>query len=340
MKRKHLSFSICIPVYKGSHLLKNALNSLFKQKFSDYEIIIGDDNPPELKEEIKKTQKIINSFADPRIKYFKNKKNLGYPKNLRKIVSQAKNEVLFLMAQDDILSYNALQLTHDAFFLDKNIGAVTRPYFWFETDIKKPVRAVSPPNSQKDTVFSIFEGKKAISYIFGSVGQLSGLAMRRKFITKPVGTDVFPAHIYPFASILKKHRCVFLKDYTVAVGILDSQARHVSPIYNLSPTETWIKMFKRVYTGKRFEKVRKMGIKHIAMHYTGLVQLKNFGPPGTLTKEIIIHVKYYWPSLFNLKFWFYVLVTILLPRKILLFLSDNFKRIILSKTIPQIEFKQ
>lgn len=328
-----------MPIYKGSHVLKNALRSILKESFKNYEIIIGDDNPSELKEEIKKTQKIIESFKDSRIRYYRNGKNLGYPRNLQRIMARAENDVIFLMAQDDILSKDALQLTHDAFFLEKNIGAVTRPYFWFEYDIKKPVRAVTPPDSTKDTIFSIFDGERAIRYIFGSVGQLSGLAMRRKWIEIPPGDDVFPTHIYPFASILKKHKCVFLKEYTVAVGILESQSRHVSSIYTVSPTEAWINMFKAVYKGEKYEKVRKLGIKHIATHYTGLVQLKNFASEGELIREIFILVRYHWRSLFNPKFWVYSFITVFLPKKLLLFLSDNFKRNILSKTLPHIDFK-
>ncbi len=151
--KKRLSFSICIPIYKGSKVLKKALNSIKKQGFSNYEIIIGDDNPPELKKEIEKTKKIIKFFKFKKLTYIKNKKNLGYPKNLTNIVTYAKNDVIFLLAQDDILSKDALQKTHDAFLLKKNIGAVTRPYFWFEKDIKKPVRAVYPPNLKKIQFF-------------------------------------------------------------------------------------------------------------------------------------------------------------------------------------------
>jgi len=119
---KQFSFSVCIPVYKGSHLIRNMLNSILAQEdFDDFEIIIGDDNPPELLDEIKKTRQIIDSFGDSRIKYHKNKKNLGYAINLQQIVARAKNDILYLLAQDDILAKDALRKTHDAFLLDDDI---------------------------------------------------------------------------------------------------------------------------------------------------------------------------------------------------------------------------
>ena len=337
--KKRLSFSICIPVFKGSKVLKKALTSIIKQGFTNYEIIIGDDNPIKLKQEIEKTKKIIKFFKFKKLTYIKNIKNLGYPKNLKNIVSYARNDVLFLLAQDDILSKDAFQKTHDAFFLKNNIGAVTRPYFWFEKDIKKPVRAVFPPNPNKNTILSLKQDKYAISNIFGSIGQLSGLAYKRKCIDIPFNENIFPAHIYPFAGILKKYDCVFLKDFTVAVGISYSQTRLNAAVYNISPTESWVNMFKQVYREKKYEKVRNLCIKHITTHYTGLVQIKNFGNMNLLLREIKILLKYHWTSIFNIKFWFYVIITIFLPKKILLFLSDNYKRHILSKKLKSINFK-
>ena len=73
---KKFSFSICMPIYQGSHLIRNAIESIRKQGFQNYELLIGDDNKPEAKTEIEKTKSIIDSYNEPRIKYTKNKQNL------------------------------------------------------------------------------------------------------------------------------------------------------------------------------------------------------------------------------------------------------------------------
>lgn len=282
-----------------------------------------------------------------KIKYLKNKTNLGSQGNIKKLASLAQGDILFYLCQDDILLKNALRMTHDAFIKNKNIGAVTRPFYWFDDDVSKPIRAVFPPDKYYDTVLSIFAGEQSVKSIFGSVGQISGLAYRKNFIDTSFNTDIFPGHIYPFAGILKTHNCVFLKDFTVAVRIKSSQSRTISSIYSTSPLESWVNMFNTVYKNNKKRKiggmaestfldesdVKKLGIKHIATHYEGLVQIKNFGPRGALLREIKNHVKYYWPSIFSPKFWFYVLLTVLLPRRLLLPLSDTFKRLILSRTI-------
>ena len=335
LNKKSFSFSICVPVYKSSHLIGTMLRSILEQEnFDNFEIIIGDDNPPELKEEIEKTKKVIASFGDSRIKYYKNEKNLGYAINLQNIVSRASRDILFLMAQDDILAKDALRKTHDAFLLDENVGVVTRPYFWFEKDIKKPVRAVLPYDENKTRVISIFDGKKEFMKIFESVGQLSGLAYRREFLEVPFNDECFPAHIYPFAGILRKHKCVFLKDYTVAIGIMDSQTRSVSSIYDLSPTESWLKMYRTVFAGKEYEKQRKWGEEHILTNFMGLVQLKNYAKSGVLLKEIKILLRERRKNMLDLKFWFFVLGTVLTPRFILIPLVDWYKsNVIASKLV-------
>jgi len=337
--KTHYSLSICIPVYNGSHLLQNLLINIFgQQNFSDYEIIIGEDTPPEFAQEIAKTEKIIKSFKDPRVKYYKNEINLGYAVNLQKIVSRAKNDTLFLLAQDDILSADALKKTHDAFLLDSTVGVITRPYFWFDNDINTPVRVVYPYNKNQTKVISIFDGKHEFHKIFESVGQLSGLAYKRSLIDIPFNAECFRAHIYPFAGILRNHKCAFLNDYTVAVGIKDSQTRSISNIYDLSPTLSWLKMYRTVFDDDNYRDQLRWGREHILTNYIGLIQLKNYAKSGVLNREILILIRERPLNLLSFKFWFYVLITLLTPREILSKLVDIYKVKVNSNLIEPIKF--
>lgn len=64
-------FSVVIPTYNRSSTLKCAIESVFLQNFDDLEIIVVDDASPD------DTQRVVKSFKDKRIRYFKNKKNLA-----------------------------------------------------------------------------------------------------------------------------------------------------------------------------------------------------------------------------------------------------------------------
>ena len=329
--KKDLYFVICLPTYNGASFVGQTLKSILAQDFQNYKIIISDDNSTD------NTIDVIKSFRDKRIEIFKNKENLGYGRNLEVLRKLAKGDILFLMGQDDILGEGALLKTYNAFLSDENVGVVTRPYFWFDEDVNHPVRAVMPYNKNEDAKISVLDGRKEIQKIFESVGQLSGLAYRIKYIDIGFHQDIFPAHIYPFASILKKHKVVYLKDYTVAVRIGSSVTRHNSRIYDRSPAESWIKMFETVYNGAEYADLRKQCISFItSTNFDGLIQLKTSASMKVLFREILILVRYHWLNLFNIKFWIYALGTILVPRRILRIAVDEFKRSILSKTLHNV----
>ncbi|MBI2617409.1 glycosyltransferase family 2 protein [Candidatus Gottesmanbacteria bacterium] len=335
---KPISISVCIPVFQGSTVLKDALQSIINQTVSPVEILILDDNFLADKQEILKTEKIISSFADKRIHYYKSRNNHGSAKTIKKLANLAKNEILFFLCQDDILASGTLLKIQEVFQEYPSVGVLTRPFFWFEENVKRPIRVVTPYDSNQNTILTLFDGKRAIEKIFESVGQISGLAYRKKYIDFPFINDTFTGHIYPFASVLKKYKCMFLKDYTVAVRVRTSQTRHVSEIYSKSPTLSWVEMFQTVFSEKQFEHVRTMGTKQITKHYVGLIQLKNYANSSILRKEITILVKSRWQNIFSPRFWFYVLITSIIPAFLLRKMTDVYKRNIVSKTVNTIYF--
>lgn len=331
------SISILVSVYKGSHVLKHALDSIYNQTYKNYEVIVVDDNHPEVTEEIQKTYDVVKKYK--KIRYIKNKKNLGCDKTFQVLLDSAKYDLVAFLAHDDIFAKDAIDEIVKAFNEYPEAAFITRPYFWFEYDIKKSIRHVSPINPKKNELMWLHEGEKTVKGVYGSVGQISGLAVKKNLIRIPFHTDVFPGHVYPFADLLKDYPAVFLKKYIVAVGTFDSQSRHDSTLYNDSPTEQWIRMFQKIYKDKQYKKFRKLCIKHFATNYEGLVQIKNFGQEGLVEKEILILLKYRWQNIFVPRFWFYSIICVVTPKLILRKITDWFKSKILSKTIPKISFK-
>lgn len=241
------------------------------------------------------------------------------------------------MGNDDILSKYALEETFEAFKI-KDVGVVTRPYYWFENNnINSAVRVVKPLDCEKDRVISIFDSKETFSKVFESVGQLSGLAYKRAWMKEPIHKDIFPAHIYPFLAIFREHKAVFLKDYVLAVRIFSSQTRSLSSIYEPSPTLTWVRMFQKVLKGKKYEVPRGWGIDHIARNYDGLIQMKNYARFPLYFKEVGLLVKYRPKNLLSPKFIFYIIALTLTPRFILIPLVDKYKRNVMSKSLSDIK---
>jgi len=332
MKNKPL-VSVCIPTYNSEHLIKNAINSVINQSYKNFEIIVSDDCSKD------KTLTVVKSIKDKRIRIYKNKKNLGYGGNIRQFKKLINGEIIFLLAQDDLVINDGIKRTVSMFVKNKNVGVVTRPYYWFGNDPKVAIRHIPPADEKKDVLINIKRSPKKIIPIIESVGQLSGLAYRTDLFSQ-FHTDVFPAHIYPFMEILRTHQCGFLSQYSIAVGTYDSQTRFKSSIYDMSPTESWMRMFDTVFNDNKFDKVKKIAKNHMATNFVGLVQLKNHGSSRwILYREILILIKERLLNLIDIRFWFFVLGTVLVPRNLLIYLVDQYKEIIGKKSLSTLLIK-
>lgn len=99
MDSNYINFTIAIPAYKKTYL-KECIDSILKQTFSNFEIIIVNDNSPE------DIENVINKFNDSRIKYYKNKRGFGaynVVKNWNKCLEYAEGEYIICMGDDDRL---------------------------------------------------------------------------------------------------------------------------------------------------------------------------------------------------------------------------------------------
>lgn len=93
-----MKVSICIPAYKHLDFLKRCLDSVMEQKFIDFEVIITDDSPDDTLE------KLVDTYSDNRIKYFKNEKPLGSPSNWNKGLELASGDYIKILHHDDWFS--------------------------------------------------------------------------------------------------------------------------------------------------------------------------------------------------------------------------------------------
>jgi len=327
------SIDILIPTYNGAKCITQTLKSILSQDFDDFQIIISDDVSKD------NTIAVIKKIKDKRIKILKNKKNLGYSLNLESARKLSTADIIYLMGQDDIMATHTLKNTFDA-FKNPKIGAVTRPYYWFDKKIKTPVRAKKQLDSTKDTIVKITDDPQKVIRVFETLDQLSGLAYRKKFMKLPFHPDIFPCHIYPFADIFKNHPVMFLKDYNIAVRIASSQTRSLSSIYNKSPLLSWVEMVKSIFCEKKYQNVQKYLIKDfITKNYVGLVQLRNYARYKYFLREIWYLIKFNYSNLLNPIFWFFSFGCIITPPFILIPMVDNYKNKIYSKSLTKIKFE-
>lgn len=99
--QKHIpKVSIGMPVYNGERYIREALDSLFVQTFTDFELIISDNASTD------KTGEICKEYArnDSRIRYVRQIENLGPSANFEFVLREAKSNYFMWAACDDLWS--------------------------------------------------------------------------------------------------------------------------------------------------------------------------------------------------------------------------------------------
>lgn len=88
--------SVILPAYNAELYIKEAIDSVLAQTFTNFELIILNDGSTD------KTEEIILSYQDSRIVYVKNEQNLGLIGTLNKGMALAKGKYIARMDADDI----------------------------------------------------------------------------------------------------------------------------------------------------------------------------------------------------------------------------------------------
>lgn len=90
------TISVILPAYNAERFLREAIDSILKQTFCDFELIVLNDGSTD------RTEEIILSYTDPRIRYIKNDTNLKLIKTLNKGIDLARGKYIARMDADDI----------------------------------------------------------------------------------------------------------------------------------------------------------------------------------------------------------------------------------------------
>lgn len=114
--------SICIPSYNNGELIGHAIEGALRQTFDDTEIIVVDNDSSD------GSEKVVRSFEDRRIRFYKNNKNIGMTRNWNKCVSMASGEFMCLLCADDMHLPAFVERTTSMLQANPNLGFVHCAY--------------------------------------------------------------------------------------------------------------------------------------------------------------------------------------------------------------------
>ena len=276
-----MKFSIVMPMYKQpEEVISRAVYSIINQTYKDWELIICDngsyyDGVTDFIDNLRK--------KDKRVIYFKNEKNVGWPKGISLCLERATGEFMGFIADDDYLEQLWLEDVYSE--IEKNNPDVIwlgQKYDILEDGIFKTVESKIP-------TYKVLEGKENICKNLISFFQ-----------------DVYFNSMQHYISmdLLKRYRINFYDKYigdcgamakvlsvTEKMVILNKAPYHLT--YNTSLTRgcyeiggynmfasQWISMIELLETQKYYNKnVLSYIAKCFAINYLGTIQLLCNGDP-------------------------------------------------------------
>jgi glycosyltransferase involved in cell wall biosynthesis len=117
--------TIAIPTYKRTSFLKEAIDSALNQNGpNDFRVIVVDNDPQSNCD----TSKLISTYSDKRLSYYKNAENLGMFGNLNRCVQLVQTKYIAFLHDDDLLKNNYIETITR--YLDPNldIGCICVPF--------------------------------------------------------------------------------------------------------------------------------------------------------------------------------------------------------------------
>jgi glycosyltransferase involved in cell wall biosynthesis len=310
-------FSIIIPTYNKSEDLKNAINSVLKQTYKDYELIVSDNHSAD------KTQQLVHSYKEKRIKYFRNKKNIGWIANLEFAIANGKGKYILFQGDDDYMySKDSLKNLYKL-LKNKEYGFIRLNYLSNKNGIifdfkknklfSKDVSLI--PNKNNDEIFDFIQ--KVDPYF------LTGICFRNKF---PKKIDFINSELAPWFKIIfyntKNGGAYYCSKYFFIAKWVSKKSHPFYLLKNNQFTfENYLNEVSKVIKEKEFDEFRRKLFSQIISSFP-LAKL-NTGSKNLMNcsrRLLNLFPKYK----YSFVFWIFLVMSILTPKFILKIMRQLF----------------
>lgn len=141
--------SIGMPVFNGQAYVAEAIESILAQSFTDFELIISDNDSNDL------TENICRKYAqqDCRVKYVRQKTNLGALGNFAYVLDHAVGQYFMWAGCDDVRAPEFLQSCLEVFRAHPACVSVFSAYRVIDLATHKEICQVTPTSSASELVF-------------------------------------------------------------------------------------------------------------------------------------------------------------------------------------------
>jgi glycosyltransferase involved in cell wall biosynthesis len=134
--------SICIPTFNRANFLIYSVNSVLKQTYRDFELIICDDGSTD------NTSEIVARWQDSRIRYLRHPQNIGRSRNMRSGFDEAVGDYFIKFDDDDGLTPKFLEKTVAILDSESTVDFVCTNHWIIDRDGNK-IESATQENSAK-----------------------------------------------------------------------------------------------------------------------------------------------------------------------------------------------
>ena len=145
--------TVGIPTYNRSGLLKEAMQSVLAQTFTDFRLLVSDNASED------DTAQVVRSFGDDRIEYVRSDRNIGPEGNFRRVLELADTEFLLILPDDDLLYPDHLRAAVEVLDRHESVG-LAHTAFDVIDDRSRVTRSVSPVTAE--SLVSVEPGQEAL----------------------------------------------------------------------------------------------------------------------------------------------------------------------------------
>lgn len=122
--------TVCIPLYNRADEVAPVLESVLAQSHRDWEAVLIEDASPE-REAIREAIAPYLAANPDRIRYLENPETLGYDRNFRRLVREARGRYVFILGNDDRVAPGAFRAIADELGRAGDVGMFLRAYAFF-----------------------------------------------------------------------------------------------------------------------------------------------------------------------------------------------------------------
>ena len=178
--------TVITPTYKRHQYLKNAIDSVLAQTYTEFEQIVVDDNPAD-SEERRLTEEVMKTITDPRVKYVQNEKNLGGAGSRNVAIEMAKGEYIAFLDDDDMYLPDRLEVQYKQMIENGwDVSVMDGATFKYETG--------EPVSERHQHLWDGMSNEELIrSHLMYHISGTNSFVFRTDFIRKIGGFDIVPS---------------------------------------------------------------------------------------------------------------------------------------------------